>query len=202
MKEARRKKFIKLTLLSLLIALSSGLSIFFSSFMIPFLSPNRPGLNDVLFAVTPFVEWLQYGADFFIISTMAVMIIYLFPKRKELFPRVVAAIGVMEWIRAFLVVATPLGGPDRPNLHYGMTPLILNGPFPSGHTAFVFMCYLFIDKKEAPGLKKFMLFSTFGEIISLILSRGHYTIDIVGGLLLTYFVYDMFIKKKWFKISA
>lgn len=107
----------------------------------------------------------------------------------------------MEWTRAFLVIATPLGGPARPNIHYGMTPLILNGPFPSGHTAFVFMCYLFINKNEAPLIKNILLFSTVGEIISLILSRGHYTIDVVGGLLLTYVVYDVFVKRKWFDVK-
>jgi membrane-associated phospholipid phosphatase len=191
----------KSTIIALVIALSSGPAILFSSTMIPYLSPNRPALNDLLFAITPFIPWLQYGADFFIISTIVIMAIYLFPKRIHKFPQIVAAIGVMEWVRAFLVVATPLGGPARPNIHYGMTPFIMNGPFPSGHTAFVFMCYLFINKKEEPLIKMILLISVFGEIISLILSRGHYTIDVAGGLLLTYVVYDIFIRYKWFEVK-
>jgi membrane-associated phospholipid phosphatase len=82
-----------------------------------------------------------------------------------------------------------------------MTPFILNGPFPSGHAAFVFMCYLFVNKKEELLIKTVLLIAVIGEVISLILSHGHYTIDVAGGLLLTYVVYDIFIKQKWFEVK-
>jgi membrane-associated phospholipid phosphatase len=167
--------------------------------MIPYLSPVRPPLNDLLFAATPFVQWLQYGADVFILLTLATIAYYIYRGRWKQLPQIVAAVGVMELSRAFLLLATPLGGPARPNLHYGMTPFILNGPFPSGHVALIYMCYLFVDKHEEPIIKKLIMVFLVGEIISLILSRGHYTIDIIGGLLLTYVVYDIFKKKKWFE---
>ena len=82
-----------------------------------------------------------------------------------------------------------------------MTPFILNGPFPSGHTAFVFMCYLFVNKKEEPLIKTVLLIVVIGEVISLILSHGHYTIDVASGPLLAYVVYDIFTKQKWFEVK-
>ncbi len=194
--------FKKLTVIAFIITLTSIPAFFFASAMIPLISPNRPALDDLLFDILPFVPWLQYGADFFVAVALISIVIYLFPKRKEKLPQVVAAIGVMEWIRSFIVAVTPIGGPARPDIHYGITPLILNGPFPSGHTALVYMCYLFVDKKQAPGLKTVLLVSTIGEIISLIMSHGHYSIDVIGGLLLTYVVYDVFIRRKWFEFRS
>jgi len=196
------KKFIKYTLIAFAISLLAGATASFAHWVIPKIDPNQYPLQDFLFNITPFVFWMKYVSDILIFASVALMGYYIFPKRKNIFPQVVAAICTMEFLRGILLFLTPLGPPDRPYLYYGDKSFLLNGFFPSGHTAFIFMCYLFIDKKEEPKIKEVFLIFLLVEIISLILSRSHYSIDVAGGLLLTYFVFDIFKKNKWLEIKA
>jgi len=127
--------------------------------------------------------------------TIIWMFVYAFKNDKFYFPYIFYLWGIFQIIRAGLIVLTPLGFPN----HYsGIVPVgdesvFAYGAFPSGHLAYPTLAYL-LTKHWA-----FILLSLIGGL-ALLISRGHYSIDLVGTLLLGYFVYHVSEKyvKWWF----
>lgn len=192
-------KFRLYTIIAIGINILSFGAIIFSSYLIPIIAPSRPPLNDLLFQLTPHVYFASYLTQTILAFAIVTTTVYILPKRKNILPQLLAAIGIMELIRAFILILTPLGLPEQEAVSFSI-PLAAYGPFPSGHTAFIYMCYLFIDKKDDL-VKNSLLLLLIGEIVFLILSRGHYSIDIIGGLLLSYAVYKVIKFQKLFEIN-
>jgi membrane-associated phospholipid phosphatase len=55
--------------------------------------------------------------------------------------------------------------------------------FPCGHTMLAAAIYLLIHGKRHPGFKRATGLLCLAEMSTLILSRGHYSIDTAGGML-------------------
>jgi membrane-associated phospholipid phosphatase len=66
--------------------------------------------------------------------------------------------------------------------------IITGGTFPSGHAGHVFLLFLLIPFAYTFS-KYMMLLITVLISFFLIVSREHYTIDVVGGILLVFAVY-------------
>jgi membrane-associated phospholipid phosphatase len=64
--------------------------------------------------------------------------------------------------------------------------------FPSGHAASVMLCTLMVDRADAPRAHIALVVLTVAECLALLLCHAHYSIDIVGGLLLSYFVWHAY----------
>ena len=101
-------------------------------------------------------------------------------------PEFIALVAVMYLLRAGISVLTPLAvARDSAVLSF---PLFGNVLFPSGHTALAFLLARLTDRTRAPGLRTAQIVLLGVIIVTMLLSRGHYSIDIAGGLLLGYFV--------------
>lgn len=72
-----------------------------------------------------------------------------------------------------------------------------NGEFPSGHMASVFMCMLLVDGAKSPRIKAAMIALAVIEGVSLLMSHQHYSIDLVGGMLLSYFLVHEYAEGTW-----
>lgn len=158
--------------------------------------PDRFAVDDLLFRLTPYVGWTQYLTDLENIFCVGLLAFYIFWGRSEKIVYALSTFAVMEFARGILVALTPLGGTFGNDAYYGLTKIRQYGAFPSGHFAVAVMCYFLIDQKEAPTLKLLAFIGIFVEGISLILSRGHYSIDIAGGFLIAYFAYTIMLKYK------
>ncbi len=70
--------------------------------------------------------------------------------------------------------------------------LLLNiyqhGMFPSGHTYLTAVIFFLIDRTRTPRLKTATGVLCIAEMILLLLSHAHYSIDLVGGLMVAYLV--------------
>ena len=62
------------------------------------------------------------------------------------------------------------------------------GMFPSGHTAAATLLVMLTPAERALRQRRFQQVLLALMCAGLILARGHYSIDVVGGLLLSYFV--------------
>jgi membrane-associated phospholipid phosphatase len=69
-----------------------------------------------------------------------------------------------------------------------MVNLKQHGMFPSGHTMLAAAIYFLIDGQRHPGFKRAAGLLGLAEMITLILSRGHYSIDVAGGVMLAFIV--------------
>jgi len=105
---------------------------------------------------------------------------------------------------AFRSVLAPLVGTLQSGTYFGISVsngivhVSQNGEFPSGHMASVFLCMLLVDKAKSPRIRAAMAVLVVVECVSLLISHQHYSIDIVGGLLLSYFVYYEYARGTWF----
>jgi membrane-associated phospholipid phosphatase len=92
---------------------------------------------------------------------------------------------------------TPLGsqagshaGVDLPGkvMHFTQ-----NGEFPSGHMATVFLCMLLVNRVESPRTKAALVVLVLVEIVTLLMSHQHFSIDVVGGPMLSYVIYHEYV---------
>lgn len=166
-----------------------------NSRFIQILFPNRQPIPDTLFDLLPYAPWTQYLTDIANIFSCVLLAIYLFPHRWRKLPQALAVLGLGYTIRSVLILLNPFGGWLGNNAHYGLSTIHQYGEFPSGHVFLVVAIYFLIDGANAKLLKRLALASVVVEIVTLLLSRGHYSADIVGGLLIGYFSY--YILKKY-----
>jgi len=166
----------------------------FTSAFIAAQFPDRPTPRDLLFEILPLVEWTQYLTDLALFAEVGLIFWYLSRGRWRLFPQMAAMFSIMHLLRAVITILTPLAGPLGNGAYYGLIHVTQNGEFPSGHVGGALILYLFVEASEEPRLKALMLTLAVVECVSLLLSRGHYSIDIVGGLMLAYIVHREFTK--------
>lgn len=151
--------------------------------------PDRPVPEDlVLRAVGPYL-WPQYVTEIAIIGSLVLLALYLFHCARDTFPEVIALFGVMYIIRSAIMVLTPLANSFRGPGSFGLFPLDQLGMFPSGHIAAALFCVFLIDKGKATAMRHAAVVLLIIQVVALLLSHGHYSIDIIGGALLGYFVF-------------
>jgi membrane-associated phospholipid phosphatase len=100
-------------------------------------------------------------------------------------------IGIGYLVRAILMALTPLGQPVGNNETMGIG-LLLNiyqhGMFPSGHTCLAATIYFLMDRACAPRMKTAAGILVIAEMVTLLLSHAHYSIDLVGALMVAWLV--------------
>jgi membrane-associated phospholipid phosphatase len=181
---------IPLTLvLGLLMLVASSLFNFVTSELIQYLYPDRPVVPDLLFDILPFVPWLQYVFDSFVAAAIIMMLYYAFGVDWQHSGYYFFTVGAGYLARAILMALTPLGQPVGTNETMGIG-LALNiyqhGMFPSGHTYLTAVIWFLIDRRRTPGLKTAAGIMCGLEMVTLLLSHAHYSIDLVGGLMVAY----------------
>jgi len=179
--------YLKLFPPILLIIVSTFLNLYFG-FLINKLYPNRSPLNDLLFDILPLVPSAQYLTDIAVVLSALIVVLYFLKYEKRSLPYVLYAFGAFYLFRAFLVVLNPVSGYFGNEATFGLTSIKPYGAFPSGHVGFSSVCYLLVSSSNIKYIKFILYFLVIIEVLSLLLARGHYGIDIVGGLLLAFFV--------------
>jgi len=181
------KEYRKLVI-SLLVVFSGAAMILTSDFVIRTYFPNRPLLDDVMFRILPYWPWLAKVADGIIVAGMFVVAIFTQGKLSRM-SQVLFAFGFMMFFRGILNAVTPIGDPSGDTTVYGFLeryPLV--GMFPSGHTASLVLEYWLLKLWDVGATwKLFFLLLIIAEIFVLLVTHGHYSIDIVGGIVLGYF---------------
>lgn len=174
---------------ALFLLIASGLLAWLASDAIAARFPDRPRPPDLLFEVLPQIDLLRYGADAAIAAGLLLLLVHTLRTRRDDAPGLVAAFALFYALRAAIVVLTPLAIAHGDGQYFALLPLQQNGNFPSGHAGAALLCYLFVDPRVAPGLRRLLLALAWTEWIALVVSRSHYSVDVIGGLLLAYFVW-------------
>lgn len=174
--------------------LLSGVASYYSSAHIAREFPDRPMPRDLLFEMLPYIDSAQYLNDLAVLGAILLLFGYGLVRARNQLPHMLGVFGMMYLLRAAIMVLTPLASAHGNGAEYGLASflnvsVIQNGMFPSGHSAAALLCFLLVDPKIAPKLRAFQLLLAAVTWITLLLSHGHYSIDVVGGLLLSYFVW-------------
>lgn len=141
--------------------------------------------DDLLFELLPYVRparWLTLVA---LVVGLAVFLTDLVRTDRDRLPAVGAVFALMYLFRAGIMVLTPLA-PAQGDVPFIFTPQQY-GMFPSGHVGAVTLLVL-LTPSDRPGLRRVQWLMVLLMIAGLLLAHGHYSIDVVGGFLLAYFV--------------
>lgn len=147
---------------------------------------DRPRPRDLLFELLPHVSSVRYLSTIALIIGAIIYLIYVLKHARGDIPEFISAYAMMHLIRTGIMILDPLA-----NAHGGgayVFPIVQNGMFPSGHVATAVMFVRFIDVRVEPGMRRAAAVAGAVMVLSMILSHGHYGIDMVGGVLLAYFV--------------
>ena len=149
--------------------------------------PDRPMPHDLILGAIPFVPYAEYVADAAVIAAGLITLTYIVRRQPEKLLRGLAIFALMYLMRAAFVVLTPLANPHGTG-YYGILGS-QNGMWPSGHSGNVMLSYLLIHSARAGKWVRIVLALAVTEWIAMLFSHGHYSIDIVGAILLAYFVW-------------
>lgn len=149
---------------------------------------NLPALSDLVLDNIPYLN-VSFLYDWFALFSGIVFIIFVIHKKQyKKIPLYLLMWGIFNFLRGTFIVLTPLGHPPNFNgtdsQFHGFSRYEL-GVYPSGHTGAAFMYFLF-----SKGIYRWIIFAFCSVIISsLFLSRGHYSIDVLSGIIFSYAIY-------------
>ena len=145
-----------------------------------------PELPDLVLDNIPYWD-IDFLYDIFCFLAMFIFIAYIVDKRVlNKVPYFLMLLGIFNIIRGIFIVLTPLGNPPlfdgTQGLFNGFSKYEF-GVYPSGHIGSVFL-YLILSESRFYRILQLscMLIIT----VALLLARGHYSIDILSGILFAY----------------
>lgn len=181
-----RSKYLYLGLLSLILGL--GLNLASQTYLHNYMSEGKtlPMLSDLILDHLPHLD-VSILYDLFCMIPLIVVIFYII-QRKDYgrIPFFLVLSGIFYIIRGAFIVLTPFGNPP---MFTGSDPLFNGfskyelGVYPSGHTGHVFLMYLLVNDRI---YRKIIMSCLIIVIAALFLAHGHYSIDILSGLLFSY----------------
>lgn len=130
-----------------------------------------------------------------LIGILILFFLYNSYKNPQYFNRNIFVISSFYLIRALLMPLT-LFSPQASSSFFQATETFSYGLFPSGHFALPFLFFLFTFKRD-----KIWIFNLIMAILVaflLLLSKQHYSIDIVGSIFICYSIF-IFTKLNIFK---
>ena len=138
----------------------------------------------------PILSWGWFGLHFYAAGAA----VAYHPRR---IPFLIFLLTVYMVVRTAFVFLSPIGAPTGMvdmRLHDAIFSRILgtwtfmNEFVFSGHTAIPFLFFLFF---KTPGLKRLMLAGSILMAVCVLLSRNHYTVDVLGAFFTSYSVYAL-----------
>lgn len=153
--------------------------------------PDRPLVPDLLFRLSPEIPSLAYASEPLILVSILVLLRRAFVEDAERTPAYLKALALGYALRALLMVLTPMARPTGNEDSYGLlefSGVLQHGMFPSGHQMLACLAWLACPPRSAS--RRLAAAAALLQAAVLVLSRGHYAIDLVGGFLLAYFAAD------------
>ncbi|MBK9390537.1 MAG: hypothetical protein IPN68_10185 [Bacteroidetes bacterium] len=156
-----------------------------------------PMLSDLILDNLPVID-LSLVYDIVCLIPIFLMFIYVVHKKEyNRVPFLLLMIGIFYLVRGVFIVLTPFGNPP---MFGGSDPLFNGfskyelGVYPSGHAGNVFMLFLLVNDSL---YKKIIITCLIIVIIALLLSHGHYSIDIFSGIFFAYAIKSYGMKNFW-----
>lgn len=150
---------------------------------------SLPVLHDLLLDNLPYLE-IQWLYDLFVIISVEVIILYAYKHSPEKIPYYLVVFGIMQILRGFFIALTPVGSPNHGALGLFKGSAFRSGVYPSGHTASAVLALIF----TSGWYRSAAWVCLIGLVSTLLLGRGHYSIDIFSAMIFAYAVY-MFSEK-------
>lgn len=176
--------WISLSVLIFGILINQGIS-----FLISLKYDSLPILNDFFLDNLPYFN-LVWLFDLLSLISLGLFSIYLYKNNFKNFNFILLVFGLSQIMRGLFIGLTPFGSPKICQIGLFNGSAFRSGVFYSGHTANSFLCFLL-----SKGIWKYIfLILTFLIGITLLLGRGHYSIDIFSAFFFCYAIYSFSLK--------
>ncbi len=146
-----------------------------------------PMLSDMILDNVPAIDLSLIYDIFCIVVFFLVMVTYIIHRNQyNRVPYILLLSGIFFIIRGIFIVLTPFGNPPEFN---GSDPLFNGfskyelGVYPSGHVGNSFLMLILVHDRV---YRNILWFCLAVIILALILSHGHYSIDIFSGFFFAY----------------
>jgi hypothetical protein len=166
----------------------SGLNFVSQAYLHRYISEGKalPMLSDLILDNLPLID-LSLIYDIVALIPIILTFVYFFHKKDfNRIPFFLLMVGIFYIVRGVFIVLTPFGNPPLFNgsdpLFHGFANYEL-GVYPSGHTGSVFMLFLLVKDKVYKWIFGTCLVVV---ILTLFISHGHYSIDILSGIFFGY----------------
>lgn len=183
-----RSKYFYIGLISILVGY--GLNFTSQIYLLHCINEGKtlPVLSDLILDRLPYYDISLIYDIFYLTGIVVVLIYWVHKKDYERIPLFLILCGILFLVRGVFIVLTPFGNPPmfRGSNMFKAFEGIEVGVYPSGHTGSLFLLFLMVKDKW---YKQIILFCLCIVIISLCLSRGHYSIDIFSGIIFAYAIY-------------
>jgi hypothetical protein len=144
-----------------------------------------PVLSDLILDNLPYYDVSLFYDIFYLGGLLIVLTYWLHKKDYERIPFFLVLCGIFFIVRGIFIVLTPFGNPPMfsgSNMFKDIVKIEV-GVYPSGHAGSLFLLFLLVKDKWYRWIVFFCLVIV---IITLCLSRGHYSIDIFSGIFFAY----------------
>jgi len=158
--------------------------------------PDRPTPRDLLFETLPHWHVAQYTADLALLGALVILVVCTVNRGSRQVAEAICVFALMYLLRAFAMALTPLASAHGNGALFGVVPAVQNGMWPSGHAGAALLCVLLLVT-DSVALRRLTLTLAVLVWLSLVIGHAHYSIDILGGMLLAYFV-----QREWANGSA
>jgi len=147
-----------------------------------------PSVPDIVLDRLPFVDLYAYGDIYLGLFALGFLAIYARQRDADL-AHLLGLVGVFYGLRALFLLTLPIGAPagsTHADLRYSVYPYATHSYFPSGH--FGLMCLLSFTVANTPQ-RRALLLATLVFGAGTLLTKAHYTADLLGGVLIAYAVH-------------
>jgi len=194
--EARRPLFIKQVVWAFVFFWVMAGSVYLNIQSMLAQYPDPPQPPDLILDALPQSDtYIVIGEA---MSTLQFLLVFVFMltsrERFRQLPALASLLILMFIIRGFVITLTPLGQMQPPSENYSPDHWIAqnyyHGMFFSGHTASALIQVMFFHRFKMRGVRLSWVLLPLSalQIFSLLGSHQHYTIDIVGGIFVAYFI--------------
>jgi hypothetical protein len=181
-----RNRYLYLGILSLISGL--GLNLASQTYLHNYMSEGKtlPMLSDLILDHLPHYD-VSIMYDLFCMIPVILVVLYIIHRKDyNRIPFFLVLSGIFYVIRGAFIVLTPFGNPPMfsgsDTLFNGFSHYEL-GVYPSGHTGHAFLMYLLVNDRK---YRRIIMVCLVIVIAALFISHGHYSIDILSGLLFSY----------------
>ena len=194
--EARQPLFIRQVLWLIAFAVFMVVTLYFNIQLMKSLYPNPPTPPDLILDQIPQNSAFIFIGEVLSLIQVSLAALFIFSARQRFrqLPVLMFFLILMYLIRGFTIILTPLGQIQPPSRNFSEDHIIAqtfyHGMFFSGHTASAVIQVMFFHRFKIRNihLSWFLLPWTVGQVISLLVSHQHYTIDIFGAIFVAYFI--------------
>lgn len=166
----------------------AGLNLASQTYLHNYMSEGKtlPMLSDLILDHLPYLD-VSLIYDLFCLFPILIVLVYIVHKQDyDRIPFFFVLSGIFFIVRGAFIVLTPFGNPPMfsgsDTLFNGFSKYEL-GVYPSGHTGNVFLMFLLVNNRF---YKRLIMICLIIVITALFLAHGHYSIDILSGILFAY----------------